>query len=144
MAGLYRPLDPSKRQIRILVLYKGRGKERINCSLRTVSLETDQKKGYETVSYCWGDASKRASIEVDGIQLDVPASSEAALRRLRMRDMSRTIWIDAICINQGDVVERGQQVSLNGRYISGFRGELGLSWGGRSVSQKALKAVDMI
>ncbi len=144
MADLYRPLDPSKVQIRTLLLYQGRGKERIKCSLQIVSLETDQTKGYETVSYCWVDASKRASIEVDGIQLDVPASSEAALRRLRMQDMSRTVWIDAICINQGDVVERGQQVSLMADIYRGSEGNLVCLGEDDRYLKKALKAVDMI
>jgi len=40
------------------------------------------------------------------------ATSEAALRRMRLRDKSRTLWIDSICINQYDTDERGHQVGI--------------------------------
>ena len=35
----------------------------------------------------------------------------AALRRLRLFDQPRTLWVDAICINQADSVEKAQQVA---------------------------------
>ncbi|KAH8652699.1 heterokaryon incompatibility protein-domain-containing protein [Tricladium varicosporioides] len=37
-----------------------------------------------------------------------------ALRRLRLTDRQRVIWIDAICINQNDNEERGLQVGIMG------------------------------
>ncbi|KAF9769237.1 hypothetical protein IL306_013371 [Fusarium sp. DS 682] len=42
-----------------------------------------------------------------------------ALRELRRSSTSRLVWADAICINQGDVQERGQQVALMGKVFSG-------------------------
>lgn len=144
MVGIYRPLDSSKKQLRTLELYKGRGKDRIRCSSQIVSLETIPAPEYETVSYSWGDGSKRALIEVDDIQLDVPASSEAALRRLRLRDRSRTIWIDAICINQDDLAERGQQVSLMEDIYRSSKGNLVYLGEDDRHLKAALKAVDVI
>lgn len=35
-----------------------------------------------------------------------------ALRYLRLRNSQRILWVDAICINQNDPAERGQQVRL--------------------------------
>ncbi|KAK4125812.1 heterokaryon incompatibility, partial [Parathielavia appendiculata] len=34
------------------------------------------------------------------------------LRHLRLRDESRRLWIDQICINQKDEVEKGAQIRL--------------------------------
>lgn len=67
---------------------------------------------YETVSYCWGEASIRASILVNGRLMDVPASAEIVLSAIICDDKERVVWIDAVCINQDDINERGRQVSI--------------------------------
>ncbi|EFW98780.1 heterokaryon incompatibility protein [Grosmannia clavigera kw1407] len=36
----------------------------------------------------------------------------AALQQLRMADRARVLWVDAVCINQQDIPERGEQVKL--------------------------------
>jgi hypothetical protein len=36
----------------------------------------------------------------------------SALLRLRHSETDRTLWVDALCINQSDLDEKGQQVSL--------------------------------
>jgi hypothetical protein len=46
----------------------------------------------------------------DGQTVAIGAELYDALRRLRFRDRDRTIWIDALCINQEDVIERNAQV----------------------------------
>ncbi|KAK5744030.1 hypothetical protein LTR17_002368 [Elasticomyces elasticus] len=45
-------------------------------------------------------------------RLQVPASTEAALKRIRLPDRPCTVFIDAACINQDDIVERSQQVAM--------------------------------
>ncbi|KAN0102572.1 Heterokaryon incompatibility protein (HET) domain containing protein [Hyaloscypha variabilis] len=40
------------------------------------------------------------------------ANLDVALRRFRQKFKTRTLWADAICINQADLSERSQQVSL--------------------------------
>ncbi|KAK3066424.1 hypothetical protein LTR53_017234 [Teratosphaeriaceae sp. CCFEE 6253] len=57
-------------------------------------------------------------------RLDVPANTEAALRRVRLGDGPLTVWIDAVCINQDDVVERSGHVAMKGRIYSGSIGNL--------------------
>jgi len=64
---------------------------------------------FEALSYCWGDRSAdEPGIYIDGQSLSVTKDLHSALLRLRQRD--KPIWIDAICINQGDTTERTQQV----------------------------------
>ena len=86
--------------------------------MRHVSLSDVPKPTYEAVSYCWGDATKRFFVVVDGYPVNVPASAEYALRGLRHSHNDRVLWIDAVCINQADINERGSQVALMGNIYS--------------------------
>ncbi|PLB34246.1 HET-domain-containing protein [Aspergillus candidus] len=73
---------------------------------------------YEALSYVWGSSDMSAEViivsmsdldELQGI-VRITANLDAALRHLRFEDRPRTLWIDAICINQGDLNERSEQV----------------------------------
>jgi hypothetical protein len=64
------------------------------------------------MSYCWGDATETSSIELDGVCTEVPATAVAALKRIRVSYAGRLLWIDSVCINQNDHVERAQQVQM--------------------------------
>ena len=68
---------------------------------------------YIALSYVWGDTHTKQEIFVNGISMQVTHNLEAALRRLR--DCCRIkqgfkVWVDAICINQSNIVERSEQV----------------------------------
>ena len=69
---------------------------------------------YVALSYVWGHDQKTRQICVNGISLQVTDNLEAALRRMRQHRRIKQgfkIWADAICIDQSNVEERGQQVS---------------------------------
>ncbi|KAH7629769.1 heterokaryon incompatibility, partial [Sordaria sp. MPI-SDFR-AT-0083] len=53
---------------------------------------------------------KPCSIFIDGCHLAVGEKLHAPLLQLRDHSIEGTIWIDAICINQGDNEEKGHQV----------------------------------
>lgn len=53
-------------------------------------------------------------ISIDDKLVSVTRSLEAALRHLRFRDRTRTLWVDYICINQSDIEERNRQVASMG------------------------------
>ena len=110
----YRPLDANRREIRLLILKKRSHSSmgRVEANLVYTSLACPI--AYETVSYCWGDPSLRASILVNGRLVDVPASAETMLSTVSNDNKERTVWIDAVCINQNDKDERGHQVSIMG------------------------------
>ncbi|RDW91801.1 hypothetical protein BP5796_01195 [Coleophoma crateriformis] len=68
---------------------------------------------YEAVSYAWGNYTElKIYIDCDGRSLLMTENLNAALRRLRYPERHRILWIDAICINQADILERNSQVEL--------------------------------
>lgn len=81
-------------------------------TLDTVSLL--DKPSFEALSYCWGPANVTEPIELCGRQRQVTTNLEAALRQFRQDANGEPfrLWIDAICINQADDIEKGQQVAL--------------------------------
>ncbi|KAF1948570.1 HET-domain-containing protein [Byssothecium circinans] len=104
----YRPLQ--KNETRLLDLQPGRDEAPLRCHLRNVSFLDDPR--YESLSYCWGLNKPEAKIESENGSIPVTKNLFTALRYLRDGEQARTLWIDAICINQDDVEERGEQVGL--------------------------------
>lgn len=107
---IYTPLNSHKREIRLATIKPGTQLEPIRCSLSYVSLDDTPK--YEALSYVWGDPSIRISILLDEHPFRVTQNLGLALRFLRLPADDRTLWIDAICVNQDDLDERSAQVLL--------------------------------
>ena len=120
----YKPL-PNERSIRVLDLAPGLWHESISYSLRTVHLD-DENLHYEAVSYVWGDATDRRTILCNGLSVSITRNLFEALQRFRVTDATRTLWADAICINQRDNYEKTAQVRLMG-VIYGRAGQV-LIW----------------
>jgi hypothetical protein len=72
---------------------------------------------YVALSYCWGDPLITRAIVVNGMSIQVTTNLEAALRALRALKYEY-LWIDALCINQEDLLERGLQVMRMGLIFS--------------------------
>jgi hypothetical protein len=108
----YKPLDRMRKEIRLLILEPGFGDSMLCCTLQYASLDTLTPPHYETTSYVCGDQTIKATINLHGSEVEVPATSEAVLRCMRFQDKARTLWIDAICIDQNDIEERGHQVGM--------------------------------
>lgn len=102
----YKQLDASKREIRLLVLNPG--SYELKGSLIHASL--DAKPCFEAVSYVWGQPPFHHSILIDKYIFQIGPNLETVLRKLRDLKVSKTLWIDAICINQSDEEERRQQI----------------------------------
>ncbi|KAL7932889.1 heterokaryon incompatibility protein domain-containing protein [Trichoderma chlorosporum] len=82
----------------------------IHMELSNVSLA--DKPTYEALSYCWGDVTKRMPVICNRNQFHVTENLDSALRHLRLETEERTLWVDAICIDQTNIFERSFQVSL--------------------------------
>lgn len=76
----------------------------------------ENQNEYEALSYVW-DGYRTAAVSCDDHEILVTPSLVAALLQLRRKmsnftGLHRTLWVDSICINQNNVVERGHQVGL--------------------------------
>ncbi|KAI1118234.1 heterokaryon incompatibility protein-domain-containing protein [Nemania sp. NC0429] len=67
---------------------------------------------YEALSYVWGSLDECYSISLNGSELSVTENLHTALAELRDRYIERIMWIDAICINQGNDTEKEEQIRL--------------------------------
>ncbi|KUJ23934.1 HET-domain-containing protein [Mollisia scopiformis] len=90
---------------------------RISCSLlhRCINENAD----FEALSYVWGTDKAIVPILVDGAVLHIRSNLYLALRALRLPDRPRILWVDALCINQSDALERNSQVSQMAAIYSG-------------------------
>jgi hypothetical protein len=85
---------------------------------REAVTEPAQGSDWEAVSYCWGSLATLVEIHVVESSaylnsigtLQVSSNLHELLVGLRHREATRSLWIDAICINQGDMNERSLQV----------------------------------
>ena len=110
----YSSLNGLSFQFRLLDLSPGRWHDQLRGKLRIVSL--DRKPPFEALSYTWGSpATGGKTIAIDNDHhLPITENLFVALRRLRSVIVQRTVWVDAICINQDDLAEQGRQVSIMG------------------------------
>ena len=107
----YEFLNVERRNIRLINLLPVKLNEIITCQIETVSL--DDLPVYTALSYVWGDPANTRPILLDGHNHEVTVNLELALRNLGLRASEpQKFWIDALCVNQQDISERSQQVSL--------------------------------
>ena len=110
----YNRLEEKKHEIRLLILQPAPNPDDpIIIDSNVVSLL--DKPVYDALSYCWGDPTNTQDITYGDQQIAVTVSLFGALRRLRYSDKPRTLWADAISINQSDTSERNAQVRLMGK-----------------------------
>ncbi|KAK3355245.1 heterokaryon incompatibility protein-domain-containing protein, partial [Neurospora tetraspora] len=109
--NLYYNVPLARGHIRLLQLLPHKNEDAaIHCRLFCTALDSKGTRPYEALSYVWGSEDKPCSISINGCDLPVGENLYAALLHLRDHSIERTIWIDAICINQGDKEEKGHQV----------------------------------
>jgi hypothetical protein len=115
----YHALDSHTDEIRLISLEAcdlAEADAQLACTLITAKLS--ENPNYEALSYMWGLQSTSAIITVNGQDLVVGENLWLALKQLRLGASRRTIWIDAICINQADTTERNHQVSQMSKIYS--------------------------
>ncbi|KAK4551410.1 hypothetical protein LTR86_011176 [Recurvomyces mirabilis] len=145
MAGAsyeYRPLSVGKHEIRLLELLPGETTDPVCAEPLHVSL--DKPLRYETISYVWGDPTRTEPIFLSDRELLVPKNTVAALRRMRTLDAPRLLWIDAVCINQDDVQERGKQVGIMGLIYGSSTGNLIHLPADDAMAARIIKAVETL
>ena len=106
----YTPLREDVRQIRLIHILPGVWDDALSCQLHIVSLE--EGPDYRALSYTWADPNPTIAILLDGYRFHVGLNLGKVLKRLRRATEKMIIWIDALCINQTDFIEKEIQVDL--------------------------------
>ncbi|KAK8124268.1 uncharacterized protein PG998_000027 [Apiospora kogelbergensis] len=98
--------------IRLLTIRPGSRRGPLSCFLQVAQLSNDEQHGqvYEAVSYVWESDPPSVEITVNGQPFLVSRSLHHMIARLRSPAKPRVVWIDAICIDQGNMDERASQV----------------------------------
>jgi Heterokaryon incompatibility protein (HET) len=120
--------------LRLLILEPGSKGKPICCRLTHSRLGLYPQ--YNAVSYVWGDNSNNHKICIDNCSLEIQHNLYVALQHFRDENQPRILWVDAICLNQADVVERNHQVKLMRRIYEGS--ELTLIWFGVAKAEELL------
>lgn len=125
--------------IRYLTLDPGSGEDALSGSLVTTSIDSAK---FDAISYVWGAPEKVSGISCEGRFIGITARLRDVLRRVRLLDAPRNLWADQICINQNDLVERAQQVSLMGVIYANSRTTL--IWLGEAVNKQVDSVVNLL
>ncbi|KAK5000577.1 hypothetical protein LTR66_000596 [Elasticomyces elasticus] len=119
----YTKLENAKTQFRLLALESS---TEFSADIRCHVFNRSRycKPGFEALTYRWAFLKDNTPVyvrvtayqgeeesdETPYLPWPVTRNLGQALRALRLPDRDRLLWVDALCINQKDNVERGQQV----------------------------------
>jgi len=132
----YFPLK-SETSIRLLKLLPGKS-DTIECEIFEAS--TEDRVPFIALSYVWGSENDSKTILCSGKHyLNVRSNLFHALWHIRHLVNPRTLWVDAICINQTNVSERNHQVSRMTQIYT--QAEHLLIWLGSQNSDVAVKLI---
>ena len=104
----YTPLESG--EIRLLILRRAAWLLPGTIQATLVHVPADNPGEFEAISYCWGRPKRSEEILLDGARYSITESALELLIARRSFWNDRIIWIDAICINQDDKVEKSIQL----------------------------------
>ena len=117
----YQPLDAEAEYVRLVYLLPAEASANIRVDIVHTRLMKEDVPKYEALSYAWGETDTPEVIYVGqkgDVAMAVTRSLFQALPYLRYRDQRRVLWVDAICVDQQNLKERGLQVERMGDIYS--------------------------
>ena len=99
--------------IRLLKLFPARNDSNdqgLGCALEDCRLS--ENLSYEALFYAWGQPVFPEVLHTHKGILKITDNLALALRSLRFEDGVRYLWVDAVCINQNDSMEKSRQVAM--------------------------------
>jgi hypothetical protein len=112
----------------------GKEYDTVECSLFVASLDSHPE--YRALSYTWGSKTDLKNISLDSQPFKITSNLEHALWQLQSHSRVKIFWIDALCINQIDNLERSEQVRKMRTIYE--RAEQVIVWLGRRSSSSLL------
>ncbi|RYP12250.1 hypothetical protein DL765_007435 [Monosporascus sp. GIB2] len=137
----YRPIRTG-REIRLLRILSSITGSSNDWSYELVHACLSSAPPFEAISYTWGSPETTHQILIDGLPFIV---SEKVYRLLTaVGSLTRTgyVWIDSICINQTDAVEKSSQIMLMREVYS--RASVVIAWLGEADESLAAAAREMV
>ena len=99
------------------------------CSFEVREIETS-RGAYRAISYCWGNATSTTRVLCSNGQfLSITKSAAEILQYVVPHYPSDLFWIDQLCINQADLIEKSTQVLMMGQIYSSTKQVI--AWLGR-------------
>lgn len=133
---VYRALETTCQEIRLLSISPSLRDNIIFCSLQTVRLtDANSNFKYVVLSYRWGTSDVSHKINLDGTIFYVRPNLWAFLDVIR-KQPEMSLWIDALCINQENIEERNHQVRIMGDIFRSA--SMVLSWLGAGDTRKTV------
>lgn len=126
-------------QLRILTLDPGVIGDRLSGTVREYAFSNAPP--YYALSYTWGQEPDTYPIFLNGRKKLIRSSLFQALQRVRLRSGKVDIWVDSLCINQDDELERNSQVRQMAEIYQNASGVM--IWLGEADSTSRL-AMDLI
>lgn len=120
------PLQRHLNDIRLIELHPESSGDSIRCTVRVQSLNDHPE--YEALSYAWGESGRDSTITLNGYPFPVSTSLLSALQNIRNQRSRRTLWVDALSIDQHNDSEKEWQVSIMGTIFE--KCSKGLLWVG--------------
>ena len=78
-----------------------------------VTADIEQATPFEAVSYTWGNSNSGQWLHLaDSRSVWITASLAEVLSHVARASATGLLWIDQVCINQEDALEKGQQVAM--------------------------------
>lgn len=158
--SLFTPLDPAKKEIRLLQVapYDSDVLSICSCTLTKASLSQDAPPKFNAFSYEWNyniqipEYDIKATVLVDGYPVQVTKNLAALLTRFRnirqtipdFEAFQLPLWIDALCIDQENPEERNNQVALMGAIFRGAEATLMYLGEGDDDSDYAMEMIGSV
>jgi hypothetical protein len=104
------PLDQEKKSIRLLQVLPGESDDPIRCTIKHFNLATQPI--YVALLYTWEYARENVPIFCNGLIVEVGQNLRSFLQQFRRTSGSdgAWLWVDALCMNQDNILERNHQV----------------------------------
>lgn len=119
----YKPI--AEREVRLIVLCPSDCPDApIKCRLFTIHLSEAYRRhrygyptGFSALSYHWDSpttltTSNAPTVFLNGVKVSINPNLFSALKQLRHNREERTLWVDALCIDQSDPAERAEHIYL--------------------------------